>query len=120
MEEQLPSVDVVQNKVQLVAGLEGVVQPHQEGVRHVLQEDVPLCHDVLHLVPPYDGLLGEDFDSVVLARLLVSAQIHLVAGGGMGEEGVCVPSAVRCTATRHLVQFPHPHWLGSLAWTVPR
>lgn len=103
VEEQLPTVDIVQDKVQLVAGLERVVQPHQEGVCHVLEEHVPLRHDMLHLVPPDDGLLGEHFDSVVLARLLVSTQIHLAAGRGVGREVRVHTASSQCTATRHKV-----------------
>ena len=45
----LASIDVVQDEVELLWGLEGVVEPHQEGVFKALQEDVPLCHDVLLL-----------------------------------------------------------------------
>lgn len=45
----LSSVDVVEDKVELLWGLEGVVQPHQEGMFQTLQQHVPLGHDVLLL-----------------------------------------------------------------------
>lgn len=45
----LSTVDIVQNKVQLVCSLEGVVQPHQEGVLDVLHQHAALSHDVLLL-----------------------------------------------------------------------
>ncbi len=45
----LSSVDVVEDEVEFVGALEGVVEPDEERVRHVLQQHVPLRHDVLHL-----------------------------------------------------------------------
>lgn len=45
----LSTVDVVQHKVELVCGLEGVVQPHQERVLDVLHQHTALSHDVLLL-----------------------------------------------------------------------
>lgn len=46
----LSAVHVVQNKVELVCGLEGVMKPHQEGMLDVLHEDAALGHDVLLLL----------------------------------------------------------------------
>lgn len=45
----LATVDVVEDKVQFVSGLEGEVQPHQEGVLDVLHQHAALCHDMLLL-----------------------------------------------------------------------
>lgn len=45
----LSAVDIVENKVQLVSSLEGVVQPHQEGMLDVLHQHTALSHDVLLL-----------------------------------------------------------------------
>lgn len=45
----LSAVDIVQNKVQLVCCLEGVMQPNQEGVLDVLHQHTALSHDVLLL-----------------------------------------------------------------------
>lgn len=45
----LSTVDVVQHKVQLVSSLEGVVQPHQEGMLDVLHQHTALSHDMLLL-----------------------------------------------------------------------
>lgn len=45
----LSPVDEVQDEVQLVCRLEGVMEPHQERVFHVLQQHVALCHDVFLL-----------------------------------------------------------------------
>lgn len=45
----LSSVDEIQHKVQLVCSLEGVVEPNQEGMFHILQQHVPFRHDVLLL-----------------------------------------------------------------------
>lgn len=45
----LATVDVVQHKVELVGGLEGVMKPHQERVLDVLQQDAALSHDMLLL-----------------------------------------------------------------------
>ena len=42
----LSSVDVVQDEIELVCGLEGVVEAHQEGMLDVLHEHTALCHDV--------------------------------------------------------------------------
>ena len=77
MEEEFSSVDVVQDKVEFGAGLEGIVEPHQERVSHVLQEDVPFGHDVLDFVAADDGILLQNLDGVALLRLLVSRQIDL-------------------------------------------
>ena len=77
MEEELPSIHIVQDKVQFGARLEGVMEPHQEGVCHVLQQDIPLGHDVLDFVASDDGLLLEDLDGVALTSALMSAQIDL-------------------------------------------
>lgn len=49
MRTYLSTVDIVQNKVQLVCSLEGVVQPHQEGMLDVLHKHAALSHDVLLL-----------------------------------------------------------------------
>lgn len=43
------SIDEIQNKVELVCGLEGVVQSHQEWMLHILQEHVALGHNVFLL-----------------------------------------------------------------------
>lgn len=45
----LSSVDIVEDKVELLWGLEGVVQVDQEGVLQALQQDIPLGHDILLL-----------------------------------------------------------------------
>lgn len=45
----LSPVDIVENKVQLVCSLEGIVQPHQEGVLYVLHQHAALSHDVFLL-----------------------------------------------------------------------
>ena len=87
MKEELSAVDIVQHKVEFGAGLEGVVEPHQERVSHVLQQHVPLGHDVLDLVPSDDGLLLEHLDGIALAGQLVSRQVHLGGGGGGGGGG---------------------------------
>ena len=89
MEEELSAVDIVQHKVELGAGLEGVVEAHQEWVSHVLQQHVPLGHDVLDLVPSDDGLLLEHLDGIALAGQLVSRQVHLgeeEGGRGTGRK----------------------------------
>ena len=53
------------------------MQPHQERVLHVLEEDIPLGHDVLHLVSSDDGLLLEHLDGVALLGLLVACKVDL-------------------------------------------
>lgn len=45
----LSPVDIVEDKVELLWGLEGVVEAHQERMLQALQQHVPLCHDVLLL-----------------------------------------------------------------------
>lgn len=45
----LSAVDIVEHKVQLVSGLEGVVKPHQEGMFDVLHQHTALGHDMLLL-----------------------------------------------------------------------
>ena len=45
----LSTVDIVEYKVQLVSSLEGVVQPHQEGMLDVLHQHTALSHDMLLL-----------------------------------------------------------------------
>lgn len=50
MKEELTTVDVVQDEVELVGRLEGVVETDQEWMLEVLQEDAPLGHDVFRLV----------------------------------------------------------------------
>ena len=84
MEEELSSIHVVQDKVEFGASLEGVVETHQERVADVLQEDVPLCHDVFDFVASDDGLLLEDLDGIALLCLLVTGQVDLGGGGGGG------------------------------------
>lgn len=55
----LSPVDVVQDKVQLVSSLEREVKAHQEGVFHILQENIPLRHDMLFLEQGQLGFNGE-------------------------------------------------------------
>ena len=86
MKEEFSSVDVVQDEVEFGAGLEGVVEPHQKRVSHVLQEDVSLGHDVLDFVAADDGFLLQNFDGIALLRLFVSRQIDLHTAGGGGIE----------------------------------
>lgn len=45
----LSAIDVVKHKVKLVSCLEGVVQPHQEGMLDILHQHTALSHDVLML-----------------------------------------------------------------------
>ena len=47
----------------------------------VLQEDVPLSHDMFDFVALHNGLLLEHLDSVALPRGLLSAKIHLQGRG---------------------------------------
>lgn len=49
----LSTINIVQDEVQLVGGLEGVVQPHQEGMLDVLHQHTALSHDVLLLERTY-------------------------------------------------------------------
>lgn len=45
----LSTVNVVQHKVQFVSSLEGVVEPHQEGMLDVFHQHAALSHDMLLL-----------------------------------------------------------------------
>lgn len=65
----LSAVDIVQNKVQLVCSLEGVVQPHQEGMLDVLHQHAALSHDVLLL----DGTKTDES----LSSSFIHSFIHL-------------------------------------------
>ena len=73
MEEQLPAVDIVKDKVQLVPCLEGVMETDQEWMFKVLQQNVSLRHNVFHLVPLHYRLLLQYLDGVVFASGLVFA-----------------------------------------------
>lgn len=48
--EYLSPIYVVQDKVELLWGLEGVVEPNQERMFQTLQQDISLCHNVLLLM----------------------------------------------------------------------
>lgn len=48
----------------------------------VLQENIPLCLDVLDFIALHDGLLLENLDSVALPCGLLSAKIDLQGEGG--------------------------------------
>ena len=45
----LSTINVVQDEVQFVGRLEGEVKAHQKRVFHVLQENIPLRHNMLFL-----------------------------------------------------------------------
>ena len=79
MKEELPTIDIIQYKVKLVPCLKGVMETNKEWMSEVLQQDVPLCHNVFHLISLDDGLLLQYLDGIVLARCLVFAQVHLNA-----------------------------------------
>lgn len=70
MEEELTTVDVIHNKVELVSGLEGEVEPDEEGEAKFHQDRL-LALRVLNLVALHDGLLVEDLHSKDLSHLLV-------------------------------------------------
>lgn len=57
MEEELTTVDIVENEIQLLPGLKGIVEAHQKWMRDIFQQDVSLCHDVFDLIPSDNGLL---------------------------------------------------------------
>ncbi len=45
----LTPIHIVKNKVELLWGLEGVVEPNQKRVFQTLQQHISLCHNVLLL-----------------------------------------------------------------------
>ena len=49
MKEQLAAVDVIKDEIQFIDSLKAVMQPDEERVLEVLQQNVPLSHDVLLL-----------------------------------------------------------------------
>ena len=73
----LSTTDVVENEVQLVLGLEAVVESHQKRVVQVFQQHVPLRHDVFSLVPLDDHPFLEHLDGVAGALRTVMCQEHL-------------------------------------------
>ena len=90
MKKQFPSVDVVKDEVEFIAGLEWVMQTHEEGMTDVVQENIPLWHDVLDFISSNDCLLLKYFDGVTLLGHFLFAQIYLNGwggGGGGGEKG---------------------------------
>lgn len=70
----LSTIQEVQHEVELVFGLEAVVERDQERMVNVRLEDVPLCHHVLHLVSLLDVLLPEHLHSIDLS---ISSVSHL-------------------------------------------
>ena len=73
VEEELSSVDVIHDEVQLVRGLERVVEVDKEGVAELLQ-DVLLGLRVFNLSSVEDGLLVENLHRVDFASVLL---LHL-------------------------------------------
>lgn len=45
----LSTINIVQHKVQFVSSLEGVVEPHQEGMLDVFHQHTALSHDMFLL-----------------------------------------------------------------------
>ena len=77
MEEELSSVHIVQDKVELRASLEGIMEADKERVCEILQQDIPLCHDVFHFVPSDNRLLLEHLDGIVVTSQFMPTKIHL-------------------------------------------
>ncbi len=77
MEEQLASVDVVQNHVEFVLGLEGVVQANDEGMLDLL-ENALLCFRVGYLLAGDDGFFAEYLHCVNLSCILLLHLHYLV------------------------------------------
>ena len=96
MEEELPSIHVVEHKVEFTAGLEGEMKADQKWMTHVVQENVSLRHDMLDFVSFDDGFLLQDLDGITLLCGLLFAQVDLENGawnrnvksteGGRGRE----------------------------------
>jgi hypothetical protein len=53
----LASIEEIQDKIEFVLCLKTVMQRDQEWMVDVVQEDIPLRHHVLHLIPTFDVLL---------------------------------------------------------------
>ena len=64
MNTDLAAVDVVQHEVEFVGRLERKVETNEGGVTDVANQNVPLSHDVLHLVLLQDLSLVDDLDRV--------------------------------------------------------
>ena len=58
------------------------MQSHQERVLEILQQHVPLSHDVFDLIATDYCLLLEHLDGIVLPCLFVATKVHLQGGGG--------------------------------------
>ncbi len=84
----LPSIDVIEDKVQFVRGLEGVVKTDQERMFDILHQNIPLRHDVLSLILSDDVGFVEDFDGINLLFGFVFRYQHL--GRGKGENLTCL------------------------------
>mmetsp|Transcript_24613 Transcript_24613/g.42359 ORF Transcript_24613/g.42359 Transcript_24613/m.42359 type:complete len:322 (+) Transcript_24613:581-1546(+) len=76
VEEELAAAEVVQDEVQLAVRLEGVVEPHDERVLHLLEDG--LLHHSSGDLPRLDHLfLAHDLHGEVLVRVLLLHQEHL-------------------------------------------
>lgn len=76
VEKEFPSSAVVEHKKQLIPGLEGHVEPNDEGVLDVSQH-IPLGLRVLYLISLNDVVLPQDLHRVDVSRHLLSNQKHL-------------------------------------------
>ena len=76
VEEQLASIDVVHDKVQLGVGL-GVLQAHQERMVDIIEKHIPLSQGVFHFMKLNDDFLIKHLDSIVFFSLNVFHQVHL-------------------------------------------
>lgn len=78
MEEELSTIDIIQDKIKLLPSLEGVVQSNQKRVCDILQQDVSLCHYVFDFIPSDNRLLLQHLDGIALASRLVPTQVYLI------------------------------------------
>ena len=90
----LSAVDVVEYEVESVWSLEGVAERNEERMTDVGDEDVPLRHDVLSLVPLHDVGLVENLHRVEAALSLVACQQHLNRSN-CGRDGPIVGGMVQ-------------------------
>lgn len=77
VEEELPPIYIVKDKIKLLRGLEGVMESHKEGVLDIFQEHIAFCHDVVLLLFLQDGLLMQDFHSIKSPITLAFGQENL-------------------------------------------
>ena len=49
LDTYLSPIHIVEDKVELLCGLEGEVEPNQKGMFQTLQQHISLCHNVLLL-----------------------------------------------------------------------